>query len=139
MLAKDFSRFLYVLRTIYNMIVSDGENMDANSEWKILKPSLKELADVDLETIFGRLQIFSNTFLCNFLRKEKELMIAGDLEGMKTEIRRRERELKQTRAKTMHPGEFDSTVWYGGGALDYRFGNAKVIMRDIFESEGLYA
>ena len=139
LLAKDFSGFLYVLRTIYNMIVSDGENMDANSEWKILKPSLKELADVDLETIFGRLQIFSNTFLCNFLRKEKELMIVGDLEGMKIEIRRRERELKQTRAKTMHPGEFDSTIWYGGGALDYRFGNAKVIMRDIFESEGLYA
>ncbi len=138
-LAKDFSGFLYVLRTIYNMIVSDGENMDANSEWKILKPSLKELADVDLETIFGRLQIFGNTFLCNFLRKEKELMIDGNLEGIKTEIRRRERELKQTRAKTMHPGEFDPTVWYGGGALDYRFGNAKVIMRDIFESEGLYA
>ena len=139
MLAKDFSSFLYVLRTIYNMIVSDGENEDANSEWKILKPSLKKLGDVDLETIFGRLQIFGNTFLCNFLRKEKNLMIAGDLDGMKNEIRRRERELKKTRAKTMHPGEFDSTVWYGGGILDYRFGNAKVIMRDIFESEGLYA
>ena len=138
-LADDFSEFLYVLRTIYNMIISDGKNMEANSEWEILKTSLKELADVDLEMIFGRLQIFGNTFLCNFLRKEKELMIAGDLEGMKTEIRRRERELKQTRAKTLHPGEFDPTVWYGGGALDYRFGNAKVIMRDIFESEGLYA
>jgi len=138
-LARDFSRFLYVLRTIYNIIVSNGENTDANSEWNTLKPSLKELADVDLETVFGRLQIFSNVFLCNFLRKEKDLMTAGDLEGMKTEIRRRERELKQTRAKTMHPGEFDPTVWYGGGTLDYRFGNAKVIVSDIFESEGLYA
>ncbi len=137
--ARDFSEFLYVLRTIYNIIISDEENTTAASEWKRLKPSLKEYAEVDLETIFGRLQIFGNTFLCSFLRKEKDLMASGDLEGMKTEIRRRERELKQTRAKTMHPGEFDPTVWYGGGGLDYRFANAKVIMRDIFESEGLYA
>ena len=48
-------------------------------------------------------------------------MLANDLEGMKTEIKRRERELKQTRAKTMHPGEFDSKTWYGGGArLSFR-------------------
>lgn len=138
-LAKDFSEFLYVLRTIYNMIVSDGENLDANAEWEILHSELKNRANVDLDAIFGRLRVFGNSFLCRFLQKEKELMTAGDLEGMKTEIRRRERELKQTRAKTMHPGEFDPAVWYGGGALDYRFNNAKVIMRDIFESEGLYA
>ena len=58
---------------------------------------------------------------------------------MMTEIRRRERELKQSRAKTLHPGEFDPYQWYGGGFLDYRFGNAKVIIGDIFESEGIYA
>ena len=138
-LARHFSGFLYVLRTIYNIIVSDGKNSEANSQWSMLKSLLQEIADVDLEAVFGRLQVFSNSFLCNFLRKEKELMIAGDLEGMKSEIRRRERELKQTRAKTMHPGEFSTEEWYGGRALDYRFGNAKVIMRDIFESEGLYA
>ena len=67
------------------------------------------------------------------------LMEAGDLEGMMTEIKRRERELKQSRAKTLHPGEFDPYIWYGGGLLDYRFGNAKVIISDIFESEGIYA
>ena len=138
-LAADFSDFLYVLRTIYNIVVSDGKNTDANSEWENLNGYLGDLAAVDLEAIFTRLHIYGNVFLCNFLRKSQELMAAGDLEGMKTEIRRRERELKQSRAKTMHPGEFDPDAWYGGGALDYRFGNAKVIMRDIFESEGLYA
>lgn len=138
-LAAGFSDFLYVLRTIYNIVVSDGKNADANSEWENLNGYLGDLAAVDLEAIFTRLHIYGNMFLCNFLRKSQELMAAGDLEGMKTEIRRRERELKQSRAKTMHPGEFDPDAWYGGGALDYRFGNAKVIMRDIFESEGLYA
>ncbi len=66
-------------------------------------------------------------------------MADEDLEGMKTEIIRREVELKQSRAKTKKPGEFDVEEWFGGGELDYRFNNAKVIIRDIFESEGLYA
>ena len=137
-LAKEFSEFLFVLRTIYNMIVSEGKNEDANVVWENLKPDLKELAAVDLESIFGRLGITRNVFLCNFLRKSQSLMEAGNLEGMMTEIKRRERELKQSRAKTLHPGEFDPQIWYGGGLLDYRFGNAKVIIGDIFESEGIY-
>ena len=137
-LAKEFSEFLFVLRTIYNMIVSEGKNEDANVVWENLKPDLKELAAVNLESIFGRLGITRNVFLCNFLRKSQSLMEAGDLEGMMTEIKRRERELKQSRAKTLHPGEFDPYIWYGGGILDYRFGNAKVIIGDIFESEGIY-
>ena len=137
-LAKEFSEFLFVLRTIYNMIVSEGKNEDANVVWESLKPDLKELAAVDLESIFGRLGITRNVFLCSFLRKSQSLMEAGNLEGMMTEIKRRERELKQSRAKTLHPGEFDPYIWYGGGLLDYRFGNAKVIIGDIFESEGIY-
>ena len=49
-----------------------------------------------------------------------------------------EEKLKQSRAKTLHPGEFDPNGWFGGDELDYRFGNAKVIIGDIFESEGTY-
>ena len=45
--------------------------------------------------------------------------------------------MKPGRAKTEHPGEFEPVVWLGGRELDYRFGNAKIILRDIFESEGL--
>ena len=138
-LASEFSAFLFVLRTIYNMIVSEGKNEDANALWGNLKLDLKTLAAVDLEGIFTRLGITKNVFLCNFLRKSQSLMDAEDFEGMATEIRRRERELKQSRAKTLHPGEFDPYIWYGGGLLDYRFGNAKVIIGDIFESEGIYA
>ena len=138
-LAKTFSDFLYVLRTMYNVIVSDGENNEANFEWELLKSELNNRAKVDLESIFVRLQLFSNSDLCDFLRNEKELMLSGNLEGMKDEIRRRERYLKDSRAKTMHPGEFDKETWYGGGSLNYRFNNAKVIMRDILESEEQHA
>ena len=134
-LAIDFSNFLYVIRVVYNMIISEGENDRANSEWKILKTELESRADIDLEAVFNRLQIHGNGALCDFLRKEKKLMLAKDIEGMQDEIRRRERFLKEGRARTMHPGEFDTSVWYGGGALSFRFNDARVIMRDIFESE----
>ncbi|SES99484.1 hypothetical protein SAMN04487771_100325 [[Clostridium] aminophilum] len=136
-LASSFSMFLYVIRTVYNIIVSVGKNPDANREWENMNPSLDEYADIDLEKIIERLQLYRNVFLCRFLQKTQEFMSRGDLEGLMTEIRRRERELKQNRAKTMHPGEFDPYTWYGGGVLDYRFGNAKIIIKDIFESEGL--
>ena len=134
-LAIDFSNFLYVIRVLYNMIISEGENDRANSEWKILKTELESRAGIDLEAVFNRLQIYGNGALCDFLRKGKKLMLAKDIEGMTDEIRRRERFLKEGRARTMHPGEFDTSVWYGGGALSYRFNDAKVIIRDIFESE----
>lgn len=134
-LAIDFSNFLYVIRVMYNIIISDGENNRANSEWEILKTELESCAAIDLEAVFNRLQIHGNGALCDFLRKEKKLMLAKDIEGMQDEIRRRERFLKEGRARTMHPGEFDTSVWYGGGELSYRFNDAKVIMRDIFESE----
>ena len=138
-LAADFSDFLFVLRTIYNIIVSEGRNADASLEWETLKDSLDDRAAIDLEAIFKRLielKVYVNVSLRNFLCNSKKLMVAGNLKGMKKEICRRERELKQSRAKTMHPGEFNPDTWFGGGALDYRFGNAKVIMRDIFESGG---
>lgn len=134
-LAIDFSNFLYVIRVLYNMIISEGENDRANSEWKVLQSELVGRASLDLEAILNRLQIHGNGALCEFLRKEKKLMLAKEIEGMQDEIRRRERFLKEGRARTMHPGEFDTSVWYGGGALSYRFNDAKEIMRDIFESE----
>ncbi len=138
-MAVEFSGFLYVLRILYNIIVSEGKNEEANQEWERIRPFLEELANVDFEEIFGRLQLYRKSSLCSFLMTEQQFMQNGDVEEMKTEIRRRERELKQNRAKTLHPGEFDTDDWYGGGFLDYRFNNAKVIIRDIFESEGLYA
>ena len=138
-LAYAFSRFLFVLRVVYNIVVSDGQNETANALWVEMQPDLYERADVDLEAVFARLSVYRNVSLCAFLRKAQGLMKNADLGGLETEIKRWERELKTSRAKTLHPGEFDRDTWFGGGELDYRFGNAKVIISDIFESEGTYA
>ena len=137
-LAYDFSSFLFVLRTVYNIVVSEGKNDSANALWDELKADLYDLAAVDLESIFTRLGITRNVRLCTFLRKSQSLMKDVNLEGMETEIKRRERDLKGSRSKTLHPGEFDPNAWFGGGQLDYRFSNAMVIIKDIFESEGTY-
>ena len=137
-LAYTFSSFLFVLRVVYNIVVSDGQNEEANALWKKFQPDLVELADVDLETIFDRINVFRNVSLCTFLRKAQILMRNTDLDGLKAEIKRRERELKTSRAKTLHSGEFDQNAWFGGRELGYRFANAKVIIGDIYESEGIY-
>lgn len=133
-LALDFSDFLFVLRTVYNMIVSQGENSDANAEWVKLVPRLKSIAAVNLEEIFARLQIVDGR-LRRFVFRAKTQMADEGLEELKIEVIRREEELKGS-ARTLHPEQTDHSQWYGGRVLDYRFGNAKTLLRDIFESEG---
>ena len=136
LLASDFSDFLFVLRVLYNLILSNGENKRANTEWNRIQVQMPEYAAVNMEKIIQKLYLQRNTGLCVFLRRTKEAMQLDDAEMLKELIRKRERELKQSRAKTLHPGEFDSDRWYGGEYLEYRFNNAKTIIRDIFESEG---
>ena len=137
-LALAFSRFLYVLRVLYNIMVSAGENNDANSEWGIIGDKLSSFSEVDLEGIIARLGIHGYLSLCSFLKNSRKLMCDNDVEGLKFEIQRREKELKKNRAKTLYPGQFDPQSWFGGKLLDYRFGNAKVIIKDIFEREGVH-
>ncbi len=137
-LASEFSDFIIVIRTIYNLIISDSKNEEANYEWNRSLPNLMSIANVDLEKIYGVLKI-RNTRLMRFLTTIQEQMKSADLDSMKIEIRRREKELKQSRAKTMHPGELNPNQWYGGKGLVYRFQNAKVLMKDIFDSEVQHA
>lgn len=132
--AKSFSEFIYVLRVIYNLIVSEGDNERAKKEFANLKP-ISNFANVNVEEIFSSLRIF-NPHLKAFLIKSRELMKDNDTEGLRNIIKSREVILKgENRSKTAHPGEFDKTVWFAGGYLDYRFYNAKTIIADIFESE----
>lgn len=136
-LALSFSDFLFVARTLYNIIISDGQNVQANDIFEDLKEITAELANIDIDLIFTKLYIYK-TDLKNFIKKLQECMRNNNVEEMKKVIKTREIMLKgQSRAKTAHPGEFNPNDWIGGGELDYRFNNAKTIIRDIFESEGL--
>ena len=135
-LALQFSDFMFVVRTLYNIIISDGQNTQANDTFEQLKENMHEIANVDVDKIYNRLYIHK-TDLKKFIHTIQECMNAGDIENMKKHIKAREVMLKgANRAKTAHPGEFNPNDWIGGGELDYRFNNAKTIVRDIFESEG---
>lgn len=136
-LALSFSDFIFVARTLYNIIISQGQNDEANTLFEIQKENFSNIANVDIEAIFSMLHIYKKD-LKIFIKKLQDCMINNDIEEMKKAIKTREVMLKGTcRAKTSHPGEFNPNDWLGGGELDYRFSNAKVIIRDIFESEGL--
>lgn len=136
-LASAFSDFLYVVRTVYNIIISDGQNEIANDELDILYPQMEQRANIDIDFILNKLQIYNNP-LRNFLKQMQNCMLTKDIAEMKKHINNREVLLKgPSRAKTNHPGEMiDVNAWIGGKELDYRFFNAKTIIRDIFESEG---
>jgi len=136
-LALAFSDFIFVVRAVYNDILSEGENVEARDLLEMKKPRFAEIADIDMDYVLRRLQIFHNPMLLRFLQSAKAAMQDGDMEGLKKIIRDREVFLKgQSRAKTAHPGEFDRQKWMGGKELDYRFRTAQTIIRDIFESEG---
>ena len=135
-LAVNFSRFLYIIRTAYNIIVSDGKNELANREFERLHPDFADEASVDLDAIITRLGIGGNVALCKFLRAAQGFILADDFAGLCKCIKDREILLKGAgRAKTAHPGEFDPNAWFGGKYLDYRFSNAQIILTDIFEGE----
>ena len=135
-LAVAFSDFIYTILVVYNIIISDGKNEVANQELERLQPRFSELADIDIDYILEKLKVFNNPLLRKFLKQCQECMISGNVEEMKNCITEREVQLKgANRARTKHPGESDPDEWFGGKELDYRFYNAKTIIRDIMESE----
>lgn len=135
-LAKDFSEFNYVLRVIYNIVLSDGKNETANEEFDNLRSELKRIAAIDLEAVFDRTLAQRNPLMCKFLRDAKSGMLGDDVQTLKKLVENRERFLKGAgRARCAHPGEFDKTAWFGGGRLSYRFGNAMTLMADIYVGE----
>jgi len=132
-MANSFSNFIIGIFARYNIVVSDGENKDANSEWEKYNTSIADNASIDIDAVRARLKI-NNPGLIQFLKTVQKHLLSGDLSSLDESIRKREEDLKgKARAKMNHIGEFDKGKWIGNGWLDYRFGNAMAIARDIFD------
>ena len=133
-LALSFSNFNYAMNVVYNTMISGIEQEWESDEFKLLKEEMPARADIDIDHILLRLGV-NKPDLKNFLKQVQACMKEKDIEGMKKLIKSREILLKgAARAKSAHPGEF-SGKWSGSTELDYRFSKAKVILKDIFESE----
>lgn len=134
-LACDFGRLVYVARIRYNLMLSDFQNEEALDEWEIYKKRLKEVADVDLEQIYEKLDI-RNYGVKKFLNQLREALLPNDVDGIDRIIRNREKDIKgANRAKLNHVGDYDYQSWIGGKWLDFRFFDACKIIRDIYQGE----
>ncbi|HCJ09471.1 MAG TPA: hypothetical protein DHV96_14275 [Lachnospiraceae bacterium] len=134
-LANDFNNLVSIITTRYNLIVFDGENERAISNWDLYAKDLKRRSEVDLKAIFNRLAI-RNLKLRSFLLRAQEAVREGNIDGLDDLIRNREIALKGTkRAKTNRVGEFKGQSWIGIDRLDYRYTPTKRIIRDIMNAE----
>ena len=131
-LACDFNNLIYMARIRYNLMLSEGENKDALSEWERLRNDIKYRAQVNLDEVFFKLQLINirtKKFLCDI----QSAFMTEDIDLADEIIRKRELHLKgSARAKLMRPKEFDHSKWVGGKELDYRFFNARRIINDIY-------
>ena len=139
-IALDFSRFVYILRIQYNRICRQEPYEIAETEWRAYQPYIKPYSSVvDLDAIFLRLGLVKrarNKWLYDFLNTCKNALLQDDIETVNRAIVDREVTLKgPERSRTANPLPGDIQDWYTGGFLEYRYGNAKTIMKDIFESE----
>lgn len=134
-LASDFNNLVYMARVRYNIMLSGGKNELANNEWTWLSDNLKINSGVDLNSVFGSLQI-NNSKTYNFLVNLQEYFANGNIEEADNLIRKREIQLKGVnRAKLSRVNEYPSDSWVGGMWLDYRFADAKRIINDIYHGE----
>lgn len=133
-LAAAFAKFLFVLRAVYNLVISAGKNKEANAIIEKLYPEFKAYSDIDIDAIFLRLSV-SDDKLKKFLLGSEKAMSDGDIEMLKKLVTDREKSIKRERAKTMNAGSFEENKWFGGKYLDYRFGQAKQMLKDIFDGE----
>ena len=138
--SDEFSNFVYLLRILYNRICRQETYEPAEIAWKEKRNNIKEYSSaLDVDGIFARLGILKqgrNKWLYNFLTKCQQAFLSDHVETVEEEIKRREIWLKgETRSRTVNKLPSDIQDWFTGGELDYRYGNAKMIMNDIFESE----
>jgi hypothetical protein len=119
------------------MILSKGQNKDAISEWEQIANNMTYYTSVDLESVLaflGRPDFRLRRFLLNL----QAALRSNDLEKADEVIVSREIELKtRARAKLCHVEDYNPDNWVGGRYLDYRFGDAKQIVADIYEGEGV--
>lgn len=135
-LACDFNRLVYAARVRCNVILSRGLNKDTISEWEQIESDMDRYTDVDLPSVLTILRR-PDPKLRRFLFDLQNAFRSMNLSDADKCIIDREKNIKTLpRAKLCHAEDFDPDNWVGGRYLDYRFGDAKRIVSDIYDGEG---
>lgn len=140
-IADGFSELVLGCRIAYNMQLSGLKDSGAQ-EWEAFAPRAADVAQgVDLAEVGKLLGLTMHPgyqTLKAFLLRSEACMQAGDLEGLKDQVKRREAAIKGARRKigAKNAGDF---AWRGGHRLPYRFANAMALVREIDEAGGCNA
>lgn len=141
-LARDFSEFIFGAIIRYNLILSSGQNELAVQRWEEWKNSsfVKEkFVDFNIDKVFSTLEL-NNLKLKNFIMEWKRAVLTKNENEMDEAVIRREISIKGTsRAKLNNPTvyAYKEGAWFGGETfLQYRFGDAKKILNDIYAALG---
>ena len=130
LLSRDFSDFIIGAHIRYNVIFSEYEDIEMLQEWENWRNAFIA-RKFDLEAILSR--ITCNNSTQRFCKDFMELTYNGHLEKIDDLIIFREKAVKGDRAKLHKPAEYrynyDRPVHFY--RLDFRFGTAKTIIRDI--------
>lgn len=135
-LADSFSQFIYGANIRYNILVSNGQNEEAQEAWNEWYNSQfvqKEWNNYNIYPIVIRLKLAPR--LIRFLENWQEAVASKSIETMNEVIIQREKSLKTARAKIDNEKAYmyKKGDWLGGGKLQYRFQNAKILINDIYK------
>ncbi|MDD4767508.1 MAG: DUF6361 family protein [Desulfotomaculaceae bacterium] len=142
-MAQRFAKFIYGANIRFNVILSGGQNEEANREWDIWYGSVTNgfVRNYDIYEAVNRLSIsrHNRARLIPFFDKWQKAVLSGDVKVMDNLIIAREIELKgKERAKlNSENSSWQDGVWLGGRRLQYRFRNTRRLIEDIYNGLGV--
>ncbi len=136
-LAQQFSDFIYGAHLLYNIIFADGCGVEDEGVVKIRK-TFNEYMDnyisPELDAIIDVTGCKGSTML--FLKTWDKAMISKDVKKAKKIVVEREKQVKPRRNKLLRPGDYQYTAAIHNFKLNYRYGTARTIIKDILLGRG---
>lgn len=133
-LANKANDFYYIAMLRYSYQLCKGEVQEIADEWNRILPEVIKICKVfDIENLFKTMNIF-NPKLKVFLIKTKQAFLNNDIDEVDLLIRKRELNLKTSRAKLSKP-DFKDLKAGIYAKFDYRLSNAWRIINDIRNGE----
>jgi hypothetical protein len=133
-LAKEFADFIYGAHLRYNVLLSNGEDDNVNTEWELWHFQMKRFAGINFYNIFSSFSV--NNKLKKFLFDCKEAMLKDDIDKLDEVVTNREISIKGKKRSKICNNEFEYEGWIGIGKLQYRLRNGQNVIRDIYEGLG---
>lgn len=134
-LAIPFSILVLLGQIRYNLMFTENKNQNVIEKWDEISPRIPEIASLDIDRMFVCLGLVEPQTK-RFLKDLHKYFLANDFDAVDQLIRTREINLKtKSRAKLLHANQYSPDEIRGMYYLDYRFGTARNLIKDILTGE----